>query len=126
LESGVVTLEAFMSKLNISPEARNDLLEIKKYISKDLGSPQAADNTVKKILIHIKNLQHSPEIGPRLSPKVDIETSYRFLVCGNYLAFYRFEENEVFVDRVIYGRRDYIRILYPELSSEKSFEEDDP
>jgi len=45
---------------------------------------------------------------------VEIETDYRFLVCGNYLVFYRTEADSVFVDRVIYGRRDYIKILFDE------------
>jgi addiction module RelE/StbE family toxin len=111
-------------KLNISPEAKNDLLEIKKYISEELNSPKAANNTVKKILSGIKNLRQFPKMGPSLSAKVNIETPYRFLVCGNYLAFYRPEETELFVDRIIYGRRDYIRILYPEILSEEVPEED--
>ncbi|MDR1893958.1 MAG: type II toxin-antitoxin system RelE/ParE family toxin [Spirochaetales bacterium] len=59
-----------------------------------------------------------PSIGPCLASKVPFETSYRFLVCGKYLAFYRYEDKTVFVDRILYGRRDYVKILFPELAKD--------
>ena len=34
------------------------------------------------------------------------------LVCGNYLAFYRTDEITDCIDRIIYGKRDYMAILY--------------
>jgi len=40
-------------------------------------------------------LSEFPESAPLLSSMVDFDTNYRFLVCGNYVAFYRLEENEV-------------------------------
>jgi plasmid stabilization system protein ParE len=70
---------------------------------------------VSRITASLKNLKDMPGIGPRLSPKVPFETNYRFLVCGSYIAFYRHEDKTVFVDRVLYGRRDYVKILFPEL-----------
>ncbi|GHV83577.1 hypothetical protein AGMMS50212_09280 [Spirochaetia bacterium] len=106
-------------KLQISPEAQKDLQEIKTYISEDLSSPQAANNTVAKILNSIKNLKQMPNVGTRLSSKFDIETDYRFLACGTYLAFYRCENKTVFIDRIIYGRRDYIKILFQSNNDEE-------
>ena len=55
-----------------------------------------------------------PGIGTALSSKVPFDTDYRFLVCGNYLAFYRYKDAIVYVDRILYGRRDYVKILFPE------------
>ncbi len=43
-----------MKKLKISPEAKNDLVEIKNYISKELYSPQAALNLVTKMIKRIR------------------------------------------------------------------------
>ena len=106
-----------MNKLLISPEARKDLEEIKAYISKKLENPIAAINVVSRITQSLKSLQNTPGIGTPLSLKVLFETNYRILVCGNYLVFYRYENKTVFVDRVLYGRRDYIRILFPELAT---------
>jgi len=105
-----------MNKLAISPLARKDLKDIKTYISEELENPIAAVNVISRIIKKIKNLKAMPGMGARLSSKVSFDTDYRFLVCGNYLAFYRHEEKTVFVDRVLYGRRDYIKILFPEIN----------
>lgn len=104
-----------VSKLNFSPEAQNDLLDIKRYITEELDSPTAAENTLKKILKNIRMLETQPFIGAPLSSIVNIDTHYRFLVCGNYLAFYYVETDVVFLVRILYGRRDYIKILFGDL-----------
>ncbi|MDR2467631.1 MAG: type II toxin-antitoxin system RelE/ParE family toxin [Spirochaetaceae bacterium] len=104
-----------MNLLSISPQARKDLEEIQAYIAGELENPTAALNVVSRITRSIKNLKDMPGIGAPLSSKVPFETNYRTLVCGNYLVFYRYEGKTVFVDRILYGRRDYLRILFPEL-----------
>ena len=53
-----------------------------------------------------------PELGPRLSSIIDLDTDYRFLVCSNYLAFYRIAGSHVYIVRILYGRRDYITMLF--------------
>lgn len=104
-----------MTKLNFSPESRNDLFDIKQYITEELDSPIAAENTLKKILKTIRMLETQPFIGAPLSSIVNIDTHYRFLVCGNYLAFYYVENEEVFIVRILYGRRDYVKILFGDM-----------
>ena len=44
----------------------------------------------------------------------------RFLVIGKYLAFYRIVENEVYIDRILYGGRDYLRILFDDLTEDET------
>jgi len=105
-----------MNKLSISPEARDDLVGIKKYIREELENPIAAVNVVSRITKDLKNLKDMPGIGTSLSSKVPFDTDYRFLVCGNYMAFYRYENKTVYIDRVLYGRRDYVSILFPEFN----------
>jgi len=100
-----------MNKLFISPAAEKDLLEIKQYISEELDNPTSAVKVISQITNRIKDLVNFPEAGIPLSTKIGFETKYRFIVSGNYLAFYRFEENSVYIDRVLYAKRDYIRIL---------------
>lgn len=46
-----------------------------------------------------------------------IESDYRFLVSGNYLIFYRACGTEVYIDRVLYGRQDYLRILFDDTAT---------
>ncbi|MDH7577314.1 MAG: type II toxin-antitoxin system RelE/ParE family toxin [Bacillota bacterium] len=108
-----------MYKLKISPEAKNDLAEIKGYISQELCNPQAAVNLVSKITKKIRGLSEHPEIGAPLSSVMDIQTDYRFLVCVNYLIFYRYEDGIVFVSSILYGRRDYTRILFGDLPEDE-------
>jgi len=105
-----------MYKLKISPKAKDDLVEIKSYISQDLCNLHAAENLVSKIINKISGLPEHPGIGAPLSSVVDINTDYRFLVCVNYLIFYRCEDEIVFVSRILHGKRDYARILFADLS----------
>ena len=103
-----------MAELHVSPEAHDDLRDIKEYITEELGNPSAAANTVSKITRAMRGLVAFPDIGAPLSPVVKIPNNYRFLVCGNYLVLYRHEGNTVYVMRVVYGKRDYIKILFGE------------
>lgn len=104
-----------MNKLKISPEAKNDLAQIKVYISQELCNPQAAEKLVSNITKKIRGLSQYPEIGSPLFSILGIQTYYRFLVCANYLIFYRYEDGIVFVSRILYGKRDYMRILFGDL-----------
>jgi len=105
-----------MAKIEYSPDAFSDLEHIGDYIEQELMSPIAAYNTIDKIQDSIDNLSVFPLMGTQLSTIFDFDSDYRFLVCGNYLAFYRYDEPYVYIDRIIYGKRDYIAILFPGLS----------
>lgn len=107
-----------MNRLHLSPVAQADLAEIKEYISEDLENPIAATSTVSKIMEQIRSLSGQAFIGTPLSAIADIESDYRFLVSGNYLIFYRAYGAEVYIDRVLYGRRDYLRVLFEETAED--------
>lgn len=104
-----------MNRLFISPAAEKDLIEIKQYISEDLDNPISAMKIISQITKHIRDLINFPEVGVPLSRKIGFETNYRFFISGSYLVFYRFVENSVYVDRVLYAKRDYIKILFGKL-----------
>ena len=103
-----------MADIRFSPKSLHDLQEIRDYIADDLCNSAAADSIVSGILDKIKVLSCFPEIGSPLSAVTEIETKYRFLVCGNYMVFYRAEDGTVYIIRIIYGRRNYIGILFGE------------
>jgi len=103
--------------IEYSPLATSDLEQIGDYIEQDLMSPISAFNTISSIQDSIDNLSVFPLMGVQLSSIADVDTEYRFLVCGNYLAFYRYDEDTVYIDRIIYGKRDYIVILFTGLST---------
>lgn len=111
-----------MNNLHLSPEAQNDLTEIQQYIAEELENQIAAANTVKKIIKGIRALLTHAELGAPLSSIADVESDYRFLVSGSYLTFYRTYGSEVYVDRILYGRRDYLRILFGDVLEEDKTE----
>ena len=57
-----------------------------------------------------------------LSSIADVGTDYRFLVSGNYMVFYRVQDSDVHIDRVLYGRSDYMSALFKDLLREKTTE----
>lgn len=101
-----------MAKINFTPDAFEDMKKIKAYITDELCSEQSAVNTVEKIMKRIRQLADFPEIGAPLFSIINFEVPYRFLVCGNYTAFYKVEGDEVHIIRVLYGRRNFIQILF--------------
>ncbi|MEG1942324.1 MAG: type II toxin-antitoxin system RelE/ParE family toxin [Angelakisella sp.] len=104
-----------MTSIKISPRAFQDLSEIKAYITEELESPNSASETVRKILKRISELEAFPETGTKLSCRIRTETSYRYVTSGSYLAFYRYEDEIIFVDRILYGKRDYLKVLFTEI-----------
>lgn len=103
-----------MAELRVSPEAANDLREIRQYIAAQLDAPVPAQKLVSRILQSMRRLADFPESGPCLSSVLNIETAYRFQVCGNYLIFYRLEKQTVYIIRILYGKRDYLKLLFGE------------
>lgn len=104
------------SRIEYSPKAVMDLDEIWSYIENELCSPGAAQNTVNGIMDAIDGLAMFPESGARLTFDDGLHSGYRFIAFRNYLAFYRLgPDSAVYIDRVIYAGRDYMRLLFPEL-----------
>lgn len=104
------------NKVEYSPRAQKDLDEIWDYIELELCNPSAAQNTVNGIMDKIDGLASFPESGAKLEFENGLNSGYRYVVYKNYLVFYRSKPNGiVYVDRVIYGGRDYMRLLFPEI-----------
>ena len=100
-----------MTKVMLSSAAKADLQETRRYISSVLTNPSASKQTLKRITTQLHTLEQFPESGtPILIPGSPV--AYRYLVCGSYMAFYHIRNEEVIVDRVLYGRRDYLSILF--------------
>ena len=106
-----------MNELYLSPEAQTDPEEIKAYIADELENPSAALATVNRITKTLRILRTHAFAGAPLSSVTDVESDYRFLVSGNYLAFYRAYGNTVYVERILYGRRDYLRTLFGDMET---------
>ena len=102
-------------KIRVTPAALNDLKEIRSYIENDLSNPIAVNNVIKRIIDDYSCLEISPLMGPSLSTKVPFDTDYRFIVSGNYLVFYKADDEYVSIYRILYGRRDYLKIIFDDI-----------
>ena len=100
-----------MNEIKFSPESAKDLLAIKTYITDDLANASAADTLILQILDRIESLAQFPYSGTSLYHVIEIETDYRFIVCENYNIFYRFENDTVYIIRILYAKRDWLNIL---------------
>ena len=108
-----------MTKVKLSAAAKIDLQETRRYICSALSNPGASKQTMKRITSHLHTLEQFPEAGPPiLIPGSPV--AYRYLVCGSYMAFYHVYNEEVMVDRILYGRRDYLPCLFGEESTAES------
>ena len=103
-----------MVEVTISPLARADMREIADYIEHRLQNPSAALNIIRRLRTAILSLGSYPEMGSPLLVSDKLDCPYRYLVCGNYMVFYHVSNDAVRIDRVLYGRRDYLTILFSE------------
>ena len=110
-----------MADIKYSQVAKQDLEQIGDYVAMELKSPVAALNTVNRIQDSIDRLAYAPFIGSPLSARYENVGDYRYLVCKNYLVFYRMQADVVHIDRILYGKRDYLKILFGD-STEEEFE----
>lgn len=96
-------------QIKINPIATSDLQEIKSYIAEE--NANAAIKTVKEIVDSVERLAKFPESGSMLMYKIKIKSKYRYIICGNYLVFYIYENGVVYIQRVLHGKRDYMLLL---------------
>ena len=107
-------------KIHYTSQAHRDVDEIWGYIAYDLQNETAAYRIVNEIFDTIdEQLELFSESGARVSSVSGTNHDVRFLVIGKYLAFYRIVENEVYIDRILYGGRDYLRILFDDLTDDE-------
>jgi toxin ParE1/3/4 len=99
-------------RIEFSHEAREDLRQIREYISVDLDNESSAAKVVGNIVNNIGRLADYPKIGAPLVSRISEETDYRYLVCGNYNVFYRIETQTVKVVRILNARRNFMTILF--------------
>ena len=103
-----------MFTVKITPQVAEDLLEIKNYIENELQNPIAAHNTVLNIVETYENLSTLAEAGIPIERYVPFPTDYKFVLANNYSIFYRIEGKIVRVIRIMYSKRDFVRILFVE------------
>lgn len=102
-----------MYELEFLPIAQQDMSDIAKYINKVLCNPIAAMNTIRRMVAAAEDLQVQPYSCPVYYPPRELPFEYRKLVVGNYIMFYRVDEQKklITIVRVIYAKRNYSSML---------------
>lgn len=100
------------NNLIYTTRSRQDLDDIWDYISFDLQNLPSAERILNRIMDAAEQLKLFPESGALLSDE-------RFLVSGKYLIFYHAFRNDIYIDRVLYGGRDYLRVLFRDALQEE-------
>lgn len=100
-------------KLEYLPAVRRDMIEIVRYISKELNNPAAASRLAVELIEAGEGVLGFPYANPVYIPVRPLKHEYRKLLVQNYLMFYRVDEAAklVTVARVIYAKRDYGLLL---------------
>ena len=99
-------------KLYYAPQAKNDLLEIREYISQNLQNPIAAKNVTSKILKAASLLGNQPRLGFSVAEKTGRETENLCMLSGNYGIFYKITDAGVLVLRILDARTDYMKLIF--------------
>ena len=112
-------------KLRYTPEAISNLQEIKRYIKNTLHNPTAALRISKAILAACSSLKSFPKMGMSIESRTGFETDLRMLTCESWVAVYRIEDESgmISVARIMDARQDYMRILFGEMDSVPTIEE---
>ena len=89
------------------------MLDIVLYISRDLGSPSAAERLALQLVEAAEGVAEFPYAMPSYVPIRPLEREYRKLVVQNHIMFYWVDEGNrtITVARVIYAGRDHEKLL---------------
>ena len=102
-----------MYDLEFLPAARQDMIDIVRYISKELNNPAAADRLATALIEAAERIPAFPYANPAHMPIRPLKHEYRKLPVQNYLMFYWVDEEKklVTVARVIYAGIDHGKLL---------------
>ena len=96
-----------------SKAAVRDLDRVWFEVFKASRSYDVTERYLNDLMDKVESKAEFPKSGAPLYYE-DRLTGYYYVVFKEYLAFYRLEGGRLLVDRILFGRSDYIRILHLE------------
>ena len=102
-----------MYKLEYLPAARQDMVDIVRYISRELRDPTAAERLAAELIEAGDSIPGFPYANPTYTPIRPLKREYRKRLVQNYIMFYWVDEGRklVTIARVIYAKREIDRLL---------------
>ena len=100
-------------KLIVSKDAHRDVDDIVTYIVQKLKNSQAAAGFLNYVEDSYRHITDNPFMYALCEDARLREKGYRKVVIKSYLVIYRVDEaaNTVYVTRIVYGARDYSKLL---------------
>jgi toxin ParE1/3/4 len=98
-----------MPRLEVSPAANDDLIEIGAFIARQSGSLHRAESFLDSVYRTFETLATQPEMG-ELRPEFATGL-YRSFSVGNYVIYFRPTADGIRVARVLHGARDHQSLL---------------
>ena len=98
-------------KLFYSPQAQLDLEEIYDYFAGELGDSGKGRRVVSDVLAAAEGIPARAKRYPLVGPLPFTNDVYRFMPVKDYLLFFRVVDDTVYVDRILYKRRDFSSLL---------------
>ncbi len=100
-------------KIVVSEDAHRDLDDIVSYIAEELKNPQAASRFLDDVEQAYRRIVENPRLFAFCHDERLQKQGYRKIVIKNYLVLYRedAEASVVYVVRIVYGARDYEKLL---------------
>ena len=109
-------------KLKYSPDASDKLKELKADLTASFGR-KTATRIVTRITREIRGLQENSEKGPSVEAMLGIPTPYRFLHVEKNYAFYRLDDDTIYVTDIYNEREDFMwRMFRVNLRTQESFD----
>ena len=91
-----------MPSYSLSPEAKNDLLDIRAYTREKWGNQQA-QKYIDALEKRCDELARSPHMGRE---RPEIKPGYRSIAEGKHVIFYRVGDSAIEILRIPHGRMD--------------------
>lgn len=93
-----------MSQLRYLAQARDDLIHIKRYITRESGSQSTAVQFTEKIREQCRKLADLPGKMGRLRP--ELGENLRSFPYGNYVIFFMYNDDCLEIVTILEGHRD--------------------
>ncbi|WP_242870957.1 type II toxin-antitoxin system RelE/ParE family toxin [Acidaminobacter hydrogenoformans] len=99
--------------MDITEPAENYLVDIVKYIASQWSAPFSALDMMDLLEEAMTGLSELPQRCPVIRDERLSQMGYRKLIVKNYFVFFSIDEKNkvVNVERILYVRRDWLRIL---------------
>lgn len=91
----------------LTTNATQDLRDIRHHISQRAHSQKVADDYLKKLRRHFRNLSYTAAACPHYVSTEGGSTDVRICVAERHLAFFTFDDQHVYIKRILHQRMNY-------------------